>query len=219
MLNIKGASRVFSTLLAMVFVALVVGVVFKYSSLSGPESPPSLNPGASLFQGKLAVDNLAYYYADKKKSVADLMKCVGSGKLGFVYYASGDGLRNEGYYVYGLVAEGEDTAIGDPENFDIYPGRVFGLVGEVALDNGCVVAVTKFSGMGLTEVLSSFGSGWVQVVADTPDLSKAVKPVLNRAAEIWLQDGVDSFRKVEIENIDKEFFTGYYALWLKLYQT
>lgn len=220
MQNKKGSSRFSAMFLALGFVALLVGVVFKFSPLGRNEGPPSFNPGATLFQGMLGgeVENLSYYYVTKTKTVADIMECTGMGdKAGFVYYAPGDGVRNEGYYVYQIADATRYTEIENPRDFILMPGKVFGLTMKGKPSEECAVPTTKFSGMRLDAVLGTFGSGWVPVVADSPNLSDVVGPLKNRIFELWVQDGVNSFRKVEMENLEKDFFTGYYAIWLKLY--
>lgn len=210
MYNKKGSVRFSTMFLALAFVALVVGAVFEFSPLSRGEMPPSLNPGATLFQGKLTVaDNLSYYFVKEKTDVASLIKCLGVGeKAGFVSY-------NDGYHVYQL-ADKDSTVIVDPGSFDIFPGKVFGLVVDGTVNSECALATTEVSGIGLDKVLNYFTSEWEQVVAGSSSLSEVVAPIKDRVVEMWVQNGVDSFRKIDLQNIDNESFSGFYAIWLKM---
>ncbi len=221
MLNTKGAVRFSIMFLALAFVAIVVGVVFRLSSLSSADGPPSFHPGASLFKGSLVADKLAYYYVGKEISVDDLLKCIGpAAKTGFVYYSSGDGLRNEGYYTYNIADnDNQATVISDPFTFYLYPFRLFGLVANGKVDAKCAAPVTQVSKHGLDSVLRNFATGWVQVVGVTDKLVDSIRPYRSRISEAWVQDGVNSFDKINIDDLENEEFPGdYYGLWLKLYQ-
>lgn len=216
MLNIKGVSRVFSTLLAMVFVAMVVGVVFKFSSLSGPESPPSLNPGASLFQGKLFSKAVAYYYSDEETNVEELMNCIdGADSAVFIYYSPEEQQREEGFYIYpDDLGEKSVHLIEVPADFIVPANRAFSLFMDGEIQGDCFNSTSKQAEQSVD--LKDVKKGWVQIVADSGDLSEALKEMEERLEYVWVQSDDNTFKNVKLEDLGAEELKDFYAVWVKL---
>ncbi len=166
-----------------------------------------------------------FYHVEKDLSLADLLdyaKCINANvdKLIFFTYSPGSelGMQQKGFYLYppDLADNSNNFGINDKNQFTIGKGRVFGLYTENEAVSSCFRDATTVSLVNLTDNVKNSKPGWLQIPAKSLNLSETLSPVKNCLKSIWIQDGVNSFSKIAIGDIDSYSLKSFVTLWLEI---